>query len=311
MWTHRVSYQFLLLCSLFFYVLYSRWFSWYFLVLVLLLIPFDLILSLPGMLTKRIALSMPKMLRQGADGTLFVVMVQKKWFPSGRIKISLREMSDGKEVFHRLKCDSEKGSRYEMALDTSRSGFTEFDFYRFWATSLLGLFSIPVTAKCRAGVLVLPAPAEPPKNVPLPRVSAARPEQVGVFSEDHDLRPYRRGDPLKSIHWKLSAKHDSLVVREPLLPPPHSRLVRVSRWNGSRERDLVLGRLHWVSNYLLKRELHFYIRFGDGGPVAEITCFGDLVDYLRHVLDSSASVPANAVNPPKRFAWVFHVNADD
>lgn len=32
----------------------------------------------------------------------------------------------------------------------------------------------------------------------------------------YDLRPYRVGDPLKQIHWKLTAKVDELTVREPL-----------------------------------------------------------------------------------------------
>ena len=35
------------------------------------------------------------------------------------------------------------------------------------------------------------------------------------YSEIRDIRPYRRGDARHSIHWKLSAKMDDLMVREP------------------------------------------------------------------------------------------------
>ncbi len=34
------------------------------------------------------------------------------------------------------------------------------------------------------------------------------------YSEIHDIRPYRKGDAKHSIHWKLSAKMDDIMVRE-------------------------------------------------------------------------------------------------
>ena len=310
MWTHRVLYQFTILCSLFFYVLYPRWFSWYLLVLILFLIPFDLIISLPGMLTKRAVLAAPRILKQGEDGMLSVVNLHRRWFPAGCIKVRLREISDGDVILHRLKCESERGSLREMAINTSRSGFTAFEIDRLSATSLIGLFSIPVAAESRAGVLILPAPIKPPNGVSLPRVSALRPEQSGIFSEDHDLRPYRPGDPLKSVHWKLSAKYDSLIVREPLLPPPHRRMVYISQWNNAQERNVALGRLQWVSDYLLEKDLHFYLRLGNSGPIAEITKNGDLIDYLYHVLDEKAPPLQNPVIPPRRFTWAFRIDGN-
>ena len=35
------------------------------------------------------------------------------------------------------------------------------------------------------------------------------------FSEEHELRPYREGDAINLIHWKLSSKYDEPIVREP------------------------------------------------------------------------------------------------
>ena len=308
---HRILYQVVLISSVILYALYPLWISWYLLVLVLLLIPFDLILSLPGMLNRRIKLSAPKMLRQGMDGTLTVLTHAKKQFPAGRIKLRLREISeDGIERFH-LKCDAQHGSRYELAINTSRSGYVAFDFNRFWTTSLLGLFSLPLAISGRTGVLIVPKPQIPPRAVVLPRVAVLRPERSGAFSEEHDLRPFRQGDPLNSIHWKLSAKHDSLIVREPLRPMPHSRLIHIADWSGAHERDLILGRLWWVSEYLLKRSLHYFVRFGEKGPVEQITKEGDLVDYLSRILDDNGSASLAAATPPARFTWVFRVDAKE
>ena len=48
---------------------------------------------------------------------------------------------------------------------------------------------------------------------------APRPLTVRTFvrresDEPGDIRPYRPGDPIRRIHWKLSAKRDELLVRE-------------------------------------------------------------------------------------------------
>jgi hypothetical protein len=83
------------------------------------------------------------------------------------------------------------------------------------------------------------------------------------------------------------------------------------RWNGARERDLILGRLRWISNYLLKWELPYYVRLGDDGPVAEITRAEDLMNYIYRVLDGTPqSIPAPA-SLPARFAWVFRVDVKE
>ena len=44
-------------------------------------------------------------------------------------------------------------------------------------------------------------------------------------SELFGIRDYREGDPLRSIHWKLSEKYDRTVMREMSLPVAHSILL--------------------------------------------------------------------------------------
>jgi hypothetical protein len=55
-------------------------------VLILMLVPLDLIMSLPGMLTRRIILAAPKVLDRGEKGTLVVTVLKTKPFPAKRIK---------------------------------------------------------------------------------------------------------------------------------------------------------------------------------------------------------------------------------
>ena len=303
----RIAYVCSLAGAAVFYVLYPFWFSWYLLTVLLILFPFDLVLSLPGMLTKRLALFAPRVLEQGTDGALEITTTGRP-FLSGRIKARLRMKSDDRSVGHNLLCSAGRGSRHALPFATTHSGFVAFELKRIKTTSLIGFFSIPVPCRQTVRVLILPSPVKPANTVALPRGVILRPKHGGGFSEDHDIREYRLGDPVRSIHWKISAKYDSLVIREPLVPPAHDRLVQIAQWNGARERDLTLGRLRWISDYLLKWELQYYVRLGDSGRIAEISKPGDLVEYLLRVLDSEAEPVPTPPSVPARFSWVFRVD---
>jgi hypothetical protein len=305
----RIIFALSLLGSVFFYILYYPWISWYILVLFLLLVPFDLIISLPGMLTKSIMLSVPPVLEKGASGVLKITTIHLKSYPVRCIKIRLHVAGDDFAAKCRVRCEAERDSRSEVIVDTSRSGLTVFEVKRLWTISLLGLFSLPLNPGGRVTVLVLPPPVKPANTVALPRGILLRPKPGGGFSEEHDMRTYRPGDPVRSIHWKISAKFDSLIIREPLVPPPHSRLVRIMPWENAAECDLTLGRLRWVSGYLLKWELPFYVQLGNDGQIAEIKQESELTDYLRSVLDAAADKPAAPGYVPARFSWVFRVDA--
>ena len=311
MGTRRITYVIVLVAAVVFYALYPYWFSWYLMILMVLMAPFDFFFSIPGMHTKRVALSAPRFLEQGASGALVITTYQRQSFPSGRIKVRLTVACDDVVTSRRLFCDPDAGSRYEIAIDTLHSGLNFFNIKRIHIASVIGLFSAPVTVNLKASVLILPAPVKPPNIVSLPRGVILRPKPGGGFAEDSDLRHYRKGDPVRSIHWKLSAKYDSVIIQEPLVPPPHSRLVYIAKWNGASERDLTLGRLRWISAYLLKWDLAYYVRLGDDGPVAEITCEKEHMDYLFRMLCGEEHSIARDNRKPamgERFSWVFRID---
>jgi len=311
MLTRRIAYALTLAGCAFFFVLYPYWFSWYLFALVMLLIPFDLLVSLPGMLTRRISMTAPYTLEQGAAAKLMVMTDQGKNFPMKCIKATLRVSCEDTACYRRIVVGAAPGSRYGMSIDTSRSGATLITLKRYWAVSLLGLFSVPISSKTGLWVLILPVPVRPPRIITLPRGVILRPKPGGGFSEEHDLRPYRQGDPLKSVHWKVSAKLDSLMIREPLVAPAHSRLVYTARWKGAAERDLILGRLRWVAGYMLRWELPFYVRLGEDGPVAEISRQSDLPDYLYNVLSGAHHLLPVPVSLPARFTWELRIDAKE
>ena len=304
----RIIYILSLTGAICFYALYPFWFSGYLFTLILLLMPFDLLASLPGMVTRRAVIAAPNILEQGADGKLVITTILRNKFPARCIKLKLFESGDGFFVKRRIICGAGRGSRHEKTIDTSHSGIVAYELKRIWTVSLIGLFALPVRVNRRVSVMVLPAPVKPFFIAALPRGQVFYPKPGGGFSEDYDLRPYRQGDLIRSIHWKASAKVDNLIVKEPLIPPPHGRLVETLQWKTARERDLILGRLRWISDYLLKWEMPFFVRIGEDGPIAEITEAGDLMNYIFHILDGTPNALPVCTSLPAHFAWVFKVD---
>lgn len=307
--THRIIYALTFVAALLFYIFYPPWLSWYLLVMLLLLLPLDLLISLPGMLTKGILLSVPTVVEKDADTVLALIATHTKSFPIRCIHVKLHVSGDDFSMVCRFRCPAEKDGRREVAIDTSRSGLTSFEIKRSSTVSLLGLFTLPISAKSRKSVLVLPPPIKPANTVALQQGILLRPKPGGGFSEEHDMRAYRQGDPVKSIHWKVSAKFDSLIIREPLVPPPHTRLLHVMKWKNAAECDVILGRLIWISEYMLKWKLPYYIKFGDDADIVEIKQDTDLIDYLFFIMDDKAKKIVASDSIPRRFAWVFRIDA--
>jgi len=309
MGVRRFAYIIILAGTAFFYTLYPFWFAWYLFLIVLLILPFDFLISLPGMLTRHLTLSSPQILERGANGVAVLITHQKKHYPARCVKVKVMVSGDDFIATRRFTFGADSGSRYEILIDSSRTGLTIFQVSRFWTISAVGLFCLPTKNPLKSFVLVLPPPEKPPFTLTLPKGIILRPKPGGGFSEDYDLRQYRLGDPIKSVHWKVSAKYDSLIIREPLIPPPHSRLLHAAQWSNAQERDLILGRLRWISDYLLKWELAYFIRLGEDGPIAEISNNDDLLTYLYFVLGGTPEQLPYQAAVPVRFGWVFRVDA--
>jgi len=310
MTTRRIVYILALTGASCFYALYPFWFSGYLLLVLLLLIPFDLILGLPGMLTRRVALTAPNIIEQGAEGSLTITTLLKRPFPARCVKLRIRESGDGRNVKRRVTCGASRGSKHEMKIDTKHSGVITYQLKYIRTVSLIGLFSMPVRVNRNASVLIMPAPVKPPHVAALPRGVVFYPKPGGGFSEDYDLRQYRQGDLIRNIHWKASAKVGTLIVKEPLVPPPHSRLIEAAQWKSASERDLILGRLRWISDYLLKWEMPYYLKIGDDGPIVEVDEAADLTHYIYNTLSGRPHELKPPGAPlPVYFAWVFRIDA--
>jgi len=298
----RIIYLLALLGSVVFYWAYREWLSWFVLMLLLLLPWFSLLISLPALLSCRAEVACPQVLEQGAEASLV-------W--QGRSPYPLPSLT-GKLVVENRLCGFTKKLRSGDELPTGHCGALHITLRRPRCHDYLGLFSLPIRRQSHADVLVRPVPLAPAEVPDMSRyqVNMWRPKPGGGFSENHELRLYRPGDNLKQVHWKLSAKTGKLITREPM-EPVRSRLLLTMELRGTPDAlDRKLGRLLWMSRYLLECELHHQIQCltGSGMVCCDITCPEDLTRSLDSLLQAA---PAAEGEPAFTAAsWRYHIGGD-
>lgn len=165
----------------------------------------------------------------------------KPVYPGEDFAVTLHLQSTGRRTVPELRAvlravDAESGTAIELpctallgagqradlrvTLRAAKSGLWRFSLQRLTVRDHLGLFAADCPPDDQAWTLCVLPPAEgaddgagtTPRNHAEQKSCAGQDIADGVY----DLRPYRAGDPLKQIHWKLTAKVGELTVREPL-----------------------------------------------------------------------------------------------
>lgn len=111
-------------------------------------------------------------------------------------------------------------SRARITVDTAHTGITRTTLVRASVMDFFGLFAfrVRVVGSRSCDTLVLPGKAVL-TGIPDPwkRNGGVLVAAQG-FSEQQEIRGYRPGDAMRSVHWKLSAKTDDVLVREGVEP---------------------------------------------------------------------------------------------
>lgn len=148
---------------------------------------------------------------------------------SGRIclclKIHNRWKEKGKKNWIHIPHGYSESHRYEIPIVIHGAGCQEIDLKKIRIYSLTGL--IYLTKRCKSHESIVVMPEIRPVSL---RISEALRNFIGDAdeydeyrsghdaSEIYDIREYREKDKPQSIHWKLSAKMEELVVKENSLP---------------------------------------------------------------------------------------------
>lgn len=270
-----------LIGCLVFYIAYQQWVAWIVLLSVLALPLLSLLLSLPAWFTCRVREQMPRAVTVGTPMVMQVTVASSLPTPPYKVLV---------QTYHSLTGQSTLlGSGYACA--AGHCGSLNCKVRRIWLMDYLGLFRIPLRTPAPFRVRIRPKAVQL-KDIPdLSNilVNAWRPKPGGGFAENYELRPYRPGDSLHQIHWKLTAKTGKLILREPMIPDRHRLLLWLTLQGTPEELDRKLGRLLWLSSYLLRQDLVFDILAytGNGEQLWHIDSF----PALQRAMDALLCYP--------------------
>lgn len=231
--------------------------------LVLLLLPvLSLALSLPAMLPIRVKLEAEeKAVTRGQELDFRCRVHNPTGLPLSKIRVTLTwaDCQAPEKRPRRILLENWGSTELEPpeeSLTQLHCGVAVLSVRRVQVWDALGLFVLARPCPPPVEVLICPGDTEAdPFRGWEERPSLAQPLQpaLGGWGEDYDLRAYRPGDPMGSVHWKLSSKQDDLIVREPLTHRKPALLLTFDHFGSRSALDTRLALLQKASRRLLEQ----------------------------------------------------------
>lgn len=189
------------------------------------------------------------------------------------------------------------GCEIKQQLKSKFAGRVEAEIVKFAVYDLFHVFILTGCTTQSSAVLVWPAFTESDEEEiyscveGFPKENESR-KRGAEYNPDYEVREYIPGDELKSIHWKLSAKQDRLMVRERLATGREKINVLLPLGESREENDSLLEALYGLGRLLLNKEYPVQLYWpGEemlrGCFVAEL---GELENALSEILSSGGHV---------------------
>lgn len=268
----RVAYGLTLAGVLLFQITNENYFAHFLLALCIALPLVSLALSLPGMTGCRLELSAAPAAPERGEAAVWQVSASVRGgLPLARLSLRLTAknlLTDQRESWRLVLTGVARRRPVELPAGCGHCGLLELRVSGARVYDLLGLFSLPAAAPEPARLLCRPVPAAVELPV-FPEGSGVRTSPLNAVrpgpGEDCDLRDYRPGDPMRSVHWKLSSKWDKLIVRERAETPTPLPVLTLDRFGPPEELDRLLDRLLGLSQGLLSVQRPHNVLWLDAG----------------------------------------------
>lgn len=297
----RLYYLLTLTVSLFLYIVIGSWLSFVLLIGIAGLPWLSLLLSIPAIRGFRLSPTGVDVLEAGEAAELWLLGSCDAPMPPFRGNIRLRSRMSG-EAFRYL---PEKG------FPTAHCGGWQVSTQKGRVCDYMGIFTFRPRQVGEKTILVRPHPVPVAGQPDLQntRVHRWHPKKGGGFSENHELRPYRPGDDMNGVHWKLSEKTGSLMVREPM-EPEQGRILLTADLNGTPEElDRKLGRLFWMGRELLTRQIAFEVRVLTGQGILNLSVSDEreLYKTVDSLLCQELAGAGSVLDHPVTAFWQYHI----
>lgn len=281
-----------LLAAIGFYIFHTGYFSWVLLILAVAFLPLEALLSLRCITTVKVGFKVVP--RGEGEGRVLKVWAPAR-FPVCTVQATVLVANQFSGETRWMKIRLPAGGKRDFLLppDASPCGAVSISILRPRVLDCMGILRFPVK-KTPPGVMLFtrpPFPASPPAmpegaldQGSLPTQTSHRPGP-GALREFTDTRPWRDGDSIRDVHWKLSAKLDRVMVREgsySALASPHLCFDLCGEVDTV---CAVLGRLEALSAELLELERLHGIHWVDEGGALQSHLVASAGDYNKMLLE--------------------------
>ena len=302
MWGRRLWYLSALFGCWVFYIAYGEWFSWLALLIVAGLPWLSLLLSIPAIVQFRLEPGGVDFVTPGMEAEVWLLGSCSLPMPPFRGKLRLRHCITGQTGYY----------REESGLPTQHCGGITVTVAKARVCDYLGIFAFPVRRSGSRTVIVRPLPVSVP-NAPEPGAARIwKPKAGGGFSENHELRPYRPGDSLNRVHWKLSAKTGKWMIRQPMEPQRGLVLLTMTLRGSPEVLDRKFGRLLWMGRSLTRRDIPFEIRAltGEGVQSLKVSSEQELDKAIDFLLCREAAAEGSIRDHAYAASWQYHIGGE-
>jgi hypothetical protein len=282
-----------------FYILYRGYFSYFLLFFYGAVVLLSFLLSFLGQrfVHATIAVS-SKTLTLGEGFISYLTVKNTSFLPLTRAKILLTtknnmsgEIETGQHIFPLLEPDLSLESPHTPL----HTGMILSEITGFYVYDFLGLFAFKRPCPPTLQVLALPkrfsylAGMDTIEYIPVPS-SVQGERDANITFDNYDIREYRPGDPLRSIHWKLSAKLNKLFIREPE-PMGNSTLSLLFDFFGTpTEMDEVFSYLRTFGEDAIARKLYFELCWVDPAlgsfRIQPVSTNYEFDQFFTHILNT-------------------------
>ena len=311
MWKARLTFGMWLVGAALLYVFTDRYYA-----LVLLLASLSgalgcVVCNLCRRTVPDVSLHLPPSAAKGEKAEGVLRLANDTALPMGRVDCTLCEENrlTGERVSRTvsLRLPGRTAAKLPFLLESRHGGVVKVFVERLAVRDMLGLSQRVYGADVEARCTVFPDTFSPVLAVGTCISMDAEgaeyaPDRPGFdASETFDIREYRAGDSPRSIHWKLSAKLERMVVREPGLPVETSYMFLFENDASvpAEVRDTLAEAYCSVVQILAAEDICFGMGWTDGqtGLYEQTDIHGsdDLIGAISRLLDVGASGDADVV----------------
>lgn len=311
----KLAYLGVVIISGLFFIMYIDSLSLLLLGLVLILPIILFILGLIAKMSTSISVDMePLVITKGSHSHIILQVENKSIISASRVHVyvSYKNNYDNKQKVDTIVFPASALSKQKIKMNISSAHCgtvsveiqkaTFYDFFRLW--SFTKKFNKKYSVTVIPEEKMIEASINLNSNVALEADTFSKHKSGDDPSEVFKIRDYQGGDKLNRIHWKLSTKQDSLLVKEYSLPVDYSIviLLELAMPNMSKESldytDALVETVSCLSGFLIENETSHMICWSDGTQDTycerEIASKEDLYEVIGLILQ--ASLCANPVS---------------